>query len=220
VCAGQRALLTMLGVKGSQVQILSARQNVAGDLRKRRSPFVAQGRPPRIPRLERRRVALAAARTCTCAGWRCGECARSCDAAWTEVARPEDGPDGLADSCTPSYIGMEAAACWGALRRTGAHWGASMLPSPPTSAACKHGPTDCAGTRACAWRLANAYAGRDDVERACRAGRQAVDVIRAATSSRALSEVQRVRVRLAPWRRHAEVSELGDRIRGLLYPAG
>ena len=124
MCAGQRALLTMLGVKGSQVQILSARQNVAGDLRKRRSPFVAQGRPPRIPRLERRRVALAAARTCTCAGWRCGECARSCDAAWTEVARPEDGPDGLADSCTPSYIGMEAAACWGALRRTGAHWGA------------------------------------------------------------------------------------------------
>ena len=121
---------------------------------------------------------------------------------------------------TEAWRRRPAGAHCGALGRTGAHWGASMLPSPPTSAACKHGPTDCAGTRACAWRLANAYAGRDDVERACRAGRQAVDVIRAATSSRALSEVQRVRVRLAPWRRHAEVSELGDRIRGLLYPAG
>jgi hypothetical protein len=30
----------MLGVKGSQVQILSARQENAGDLRKRRAPFL------------------------------------------------------------------------------------------------------------------------------------------------------------------------------------
>jgi hypothetical protein len=39
--------------KGSQVQILSARQNKAGDLRKRRSPFsLVSGRPSKTPRFE------------------------------------------------------------------------------------------------------------------------------------------------------------------------
>jgi len=47
-------------------------------------------------------------------------------------------------------------------------------------------------------------------------GRRAVEVIRSATSSRALNELQRVRARLAPWRRHAEVSDLNERIRALI----
>jgi tetratricopeptide (TPR) repeat protein len=142
-----------------------------------------------------------------------GECARSLDAALTEVARPNDGPDGLTDYCTPSYIGMEAASCWGTLGRfdTAVTAYERSLQAWPDALRRDHG--------LCLARLANAYAGREDVEQACAVGRQAVDVIRAATSSRALSELQRVRVRLAPWRRHAEVSDLSDRIRGLLHPA-
>ncbi|HEV8355130.1 MAG TPA: hypothetical protein VGR24_13190 [bacterium] len=142
-----------------------------------------------------------------------GECARSLDAAVTEVARPNDGPDGLTDYCTPSYIAMETAACWGTLGRFDAAVTAYErgLQGWPDGLRRDQG--------LCLARLANAYAGREDVDQACSAGRQAVDVIRAAMSSRALSELQRVRVRLAPWRRHAEVSDLSDRIRGLLHPA-
>ena len=142
-----------------------------------------------------------------------GECARSLDAALTEVTRPNDGPDGLTDYCTPSYIGMEAAACWGRLGRfdTAISTYERSLQAWPDALRRDQG--------LCLARLASAYAGREDVGQACRAGRQAVGVIRAATSSRALSELQRVRVRLAPWRRHAEVSDLSDRIRSLLHPA-
>lgn len=142
-----------------------------------------------------------------------GECTRSLDAALTEVTRPGDGPDWLTDYCTPSYIDMEAAACWGALGRfdTAVTTYERSLQTWPDGLRRDQG--------LCLARLANAYAGREDVEGACRAGRQAVDVIRAATSSRALSELQRARVRLAPWRRHAEVSDVSDRIRGLLHPA-
>lgn len=47
-----------------------------------------------------------------------------------------------------------------------------------------------------------------------------VDVVRSAPSSRALSELQRLRVRLASWRRDAEVSDLTDPVRSLLQPLG
>jgi hypothetical protein len=72
---------------------------------------------------------------------------------------------------------------------------------------------------ACLARLSIAYAGQGSFEGACAAGRHAVDVVRSAASSRAVSELQRVRVRLAPMRRHAQVSDLSDRIRGLIQPA-
>jgi hypothetical protein len=68
-------------------------------------------------------------------------------------------------------------------------------------------------------RLATAQAGRGDVEQASSAGRQAIEVIWSAASSRALKEMQQLRVRLAPWRRNAEVSDVSERIRGLIQPA-
>jgi tetratricopeptide (TPR) repeat protein len=142
-----------------------------------------------------------------------GECARALDSAYEEVLRPSDGPDGLTDYCTPSYIGMEAANCWSKLGRFDAAITAyrRSLPNWPDALRRDHG--------LCLARLSTAYAGQGDIEGACTAGRQAVDVVRSATSSRALSELQRVRVRLAPMRRHAEVSDLSDRIRGLIQPA-
>jgi transcriptional regulator with XRE-family HTH domain len=142
-----------------------------------------------------------------------GECARALDAAYEEVLRPDDGPDGLTDYCTPSYIGMEAANCWSRLGRFDAAVATyeRSLPTWPISLRRDQG--------LCLARLTNAYAGRGDFERAAATGRQAVDVVRSATSSRALNELQRVRVRLAPLRRHAEVSDLSDRIRSLIQPA-
>jgi tetratricopeptide (TPR) repeat protein len=142
-----------------------------------------------------------------------GECSRAIETALTEVSRPHDGPDDLTAYCTPSYIGMEAAACWSRLGRYDPAISVfeRSLASWPDTMRRDQG--------LCLARLANAYAGREDVERACATARQAVNVIRSATSSRALVELQRVRVRLAPWRRDARVSDLSDRIRSLVQPA-
>lgn len=141
------------------------------------------------------------------------ECARALDAAQAEVLRPYDAPDNLTAYCTPAYIGMEAASCWSKLGRfdSAVVTYERSLESWPESLRRDRG--------LCLARLTNAHAGQEDVERACAAGRQAVEVIRSATSSRALSELQRARVRLAPWRRNAEVSDLSDRIRSLMQPA-
>lgn len=142
-----------------------------------------------------------------------GECARALDAAQSEASLGKTvGPDGLTDYCTPSYIGMEAAISWARLGRfdVAVSTFERILPSWPDALRRDQG--------LCLARLANAYAGQGDTDSACEAGRRAVEVIRTATSSRALSELQRVRVRLAPLRKHAEVSDLSDRIRSLLKP--
>jgi tetratricopeptide (TPR) repeat protein len=142
-----------------------------------------------------------------------GECSRSLEMALTEVARPANAPDDLTAYCTPSYIGMEAANCW---TKLGRFESATVI----YEQSLHNWPFELRRDQGlCLARLMNAYAGREDVEGACAAGRQAVEVIRSATSSRALTELHRGRVRLAPWRRHAEVSDLSDRIRGLIQPA-
>jgi tetratricopeptide (TPR) repeat protein len=164
--------------------------------------------PPRLKAL--------ALRVCGRAHARVGnvsECARALDAAYDEISRPYDAPDSLTDYCTSSYIGMEAASCWSQLGRFDSAIATfeRSLEAWPERLRRDRG--------LCLARLANAYAGREDIERACDVGRRATEVIRSATSSRALQELHRVRVRVAPWRRHAEVSDLSDRIRGLLQPA-
>jgi tetratricopeptide (TPR) repeat protein len=141
-----------------------------------------------------------------------GECARALDAARLEVDEVHE-PDGLTDYCTPGYIGMEAANCWsvlGQFEKAAAAYERS-LESWPAELRRDQG--------LCLARLSYAHAGREDVRSACAHGRRAVDVIRTAPSGRALSELQRLRVRLAPWRRDAEVSDLSDRIRSLFRPA-
>lgn len=140
-----------------------------------------------------------------------GECARALDAALEEVGRTHE-PDGLTDYCTPSYIGMEAANCWsklGSFDRAVTAYERS-LESWPTELRRDQG--------LCLARLSYAHAGREDVRSACAHGRRAVDVVRAAPSGRALSELQRLRVQLAPWHRDAEVSDLSSRIRDLFRP--
>jgi tetratricopeptide (TPR) repeat protein len=142
-----------------------------------------------------------------------GECVRALDGAYDEVLRRGEEPDGLTDYCTPAYIGMEAATSWSRLGRfdTAVSTYERSLQTWPSELRRDQG--------LCLARLASAYAGRGDIDRACTTGRRAVEVVGTALSSRALNELQRVRVRLAPLRRHAEVSDLSDRIRGLLQPA-
>jgi hypothetical protein len=142
-----------------------------------------------------------------------GECARALDAAYADVMRPDEGPDGLTDYCTPSYIGTEAATSWSGLGRfdLAVTLYERSLAGWPDSLRRDQG--------LCLARLATAYAGQGDIEQACATGRRAVEVVHTAMSSRALNELQRVRVRLAPLRRYAEVSDLSDRIRSLLQPA-
>jgi tetratricopeptide (TPR) repeat protein len=129
------------------------------------------------------------------------------------VTRPGDAPDGLTDYCTTSYIGMEAARCWSQLGRFDAAIAAyeHSLPAWPSALRRDQG--------LCVARLSNAHAGRGDIDQACETGRQAVEVVRSAPSSRALNELQHLRVRLAPHRRHAEVSDVNERIRCLIQPA-
>ena len=142
-----------------------------------------------------------------------GECVRALDVAYEQVSCPTDGPDGLTDYCTWSYIGMEAANCWSQLGKLDIAVAAfeRSLPAWPETLRRDQG--------LCLARLSNAHAGRGDIDGACATGRQAVTVVGAAMSSRAVNELQRLRVRLAPHRRHAEVSDLNERIRGLIQPA-
>jgi transcriptional regulator with XRE-family HTH domain len=141
-----------------------------------------------------------------------GECARALDTAHEQVTQDAE-PDGLTDYCTPAYIGMETANSWSKLGR----FDAAVSTFERSLQAWPEGLRRDRGL--CLARLSYAHAGREDIERTCAIGREAVDVVRAAPSSRALGELQRLRVRLAPWRRNAEVSDLGDRIRGLFQPA-
>ncbi|MEV6489044.1 hypothetical protein AB0M20_10490 [Actinoplanes sp. NPDC051633] len=142
-----------------------------------------------------------------------GECARALDDAYDQVGRTGDAPNWLTDYCTPSYIGMEAASCWSRLGRFDVAVATyeRSLPTWPTALRRDQG--------LCLARLTSAYAGQGDFESASATGRRAIGVVRTAPSGRALAEMQRVRVTLAPYRRHAEVSDLSDRIRGLMKPA-
>jgi tetratricopeptide (TPR) repeat protein len=137
------------------------------------------------------------------------ESARTLDRAYGAVSLPSAGSDDLAAYCTPSYIEMEAAACWSKL-------GSYDAAIPIFERSIRSLPAQQRRDQGvCLARLANAYVGRGDVDSACRAGRQAVEVVGAATSQRALRELQALRVRLLPWRKDAQALQVGDQIRHL-----
>ena len=141
------------------------------------------------------------------------DCARSLDAAFREVTRPDMTLDELAPYCSPEYIAMEAAACWTTLGQT-------ARAIPIFERALDQWP---AGQRRdqglCQARLAKAYADRGDAKRAAETGHLAVSTVRMARSARAVHQLAKVRDTLAPWRRDAEVSELNTLIKGLTHTA-
>ena len=140
------------------------------------------------------------------------ECSRALESAYAEVMRSAE-PDGLTDYCTPEYIDMEAANSLAKLGKFGdaiAKYERSLMAWPDNLRR---------DQGLCLARLGYTYAANEDIRNACATGDKAVAVVRSAPSSRTLSELQRLRVRLAPWRRDAEVSDLCNRIRGLFQPA-
>jgi tetratricopeptide (TPR) repeat protein len=161
--------------------------------------------PPRV-----RALALAQRARAFAAQGGASDSAQTLDRAYHAVSLPSAGSDDLAAYCTPSYIEMEAAACWAKL----GNYDAAIpifersIRSLPAQQRRDQG--------VCLARLANAYVGRGDVDSACRAGRQAVEVVGAATSQRALRELQALRVKLLPWRKDAEAWQVGDQIRHLI----
>jgi tetratricopeptide (TPR) repeat protein len=160
--------------------------------------------PPRIRAL----ILGQRARACALVGDVDGS-VRAVDAALREADRSDASSDDLAAYCNLSYVAMETAS---SLQMIGKAEDAISIYERGRSA----WP---AGFRRdlglCLSRLANAYAVRGDAVSATATGRDAIDVVRSATSSRAILELQRLRGALAPWRRVEEVSELAERIRGL-----
>jgi tetratricopeptide (TPR) repeat protein len=142
-----------------------------------------------------------------------GECARALDQAQEDVNSSDDASGDIASYCTPPYISMESANCWSRLGQ----FDAAIEVFERGLANWPHEFRRDQGV--CLARLANAYAGREDTDGACKAGTAAIDVVRSATSTRALQELQHLRVRLAPWRTDARVSDLSERIRSVVRPA-
>lgn len=139
------------------------------------------------------------------------DCARSLDAAMSEVTRPGADSDDIASYCVPAYVGMQAASCWTELN----------MPNravPVFEKALKTWPVVMRRDQGlCLTRLAVAHACRGDKASACEVGHRAVATVRSATSARALRELRRLRERLAPWRRDEEVSELSHSIKRLTH---
>jgi len=136
-------------------------------------------------------------------------CLRSLDAAMREITRPDVGSDSIARYCTPEYMQMQSATCWTVLN----------MPDqaiPVFEAALSSWPPFHRRDQGiCLTRLASAHAARGDKERACQIGMEAVNTVRTATSARALRDLHRLRERLVPWRRDAEVLTLRHAIKSL-----
>lgn len=140
------------------------------------------------------------------------DCRRAVDDAYREVCRPDNDSADLAPYCNLSYIAMEAAASWNRIGR----FDAAVAAYEPSLNCWPEGQQRDHGVFLA--RLTTAYAGRQDIKRACETGHQAIGVVQSATSSRALLELAQVRTRLAPWRHDGEVSDLRRQIRDLIEP--
>jgi hypothetical protein len=132
-------------------------------------------------------------------------CERAIDTAMSEVtgasSEPSDEPD-LASYCTPSYLAMEAGACWTHLAQPEKAVAAleQGLATCPTSQQRDRG----LGLA----RLASAHASARSPDQACAVGGQAIEVTVKTASARTITELKSLQGRLKPWRRLAPVADL------------
>jgi hypothetical protein len=135
-------------------------------------------------------------------------CGRAIDAAMNDAVGAAAGSDGepdLASYCTPSYIAMEAGACW------------THLAQPDRAiTALQEGLAACPSTQQRdrglgLARLASAHAAAGEPEQACAVGHQAVEVTVRTSSARTMSELRSLQGRLKPWRHMPPVADL-DRV--------
>jgi tetratricopeptide (TPR) repeat protein len=167
--------------------------------------------PAKVPSRVRALVLAQQARAFAHQG-RAADCARILDRAYREVSRPALDSDDLALYCSPSYVEMEAAACWSKL----GNYSAAIPIFQRSLADWPNGQRRDQGL--CLARLSSAHLGEGNLADACQIGDQAVTVVGTATSHRALNELQIVRTKLLPWRKDAQAWELSDRIRRLAGP--
>jgi predicted metal-dependent phosphoesterase TrpH len=125
--------------------------------------------------------------------------------------RSEDLPPQLGELayCTPSYVLMEAGACWlrvGRPHRAVEHLERGLAEWP---AALVRDRTLCLS------RLALAQAEAANLEQACSVAREAVYTARGTSSARVNLELRRLSRRLASYRGLTVVSELRDELREL-----
>lgn len=132
-------------------------------------------------------------------------CGRAIDAAMTEAVQAAAGPTGapdLASYCTPSYIAMEAGACW------------TQLAEPDKAVtALRQGLDACPAAQQRdrglgLARLASAHAIAGEPEQACAVGQQAVEVTVRTASARTMTELRSLQGRLKPWRHMPPVADL------------
>jgi transcriptional regulator with XRE-family HTH domain len=135
-------------------------------------------------------------------------CARAVDGALEAVTETGE-PEPQADYCTTPYIQMEGAAAWTKLGRPDRAVGllADALAGWPASDQRDRG----IGLA----RLATAHALGGTPDAASTVAREALTVIQAAPSARAIAELTRLRMRLAPWRSVREVAEVTDLLRSI-----
>lgn len=138
---------------------------------------------------------------------------KAIDQAREEIERIDTESMALTAYCTPSYLSMERARCLDQLNRydQAIEIYEDALTGWPDGFRRDHG--------LCLTRLANAYAGQQAVASAVEAGHRAVEIVEIAPSGRAFQELQIFRLRLAPWRKTAAVSDLNARIRAMVQPA-
>jgi tetratricopeptide (TPR) repeat protein len=135
-------------------------------------------------------------------------CARSIEDALAAIVVPGDS-DTLTAYCTPSYVEMEAANAWVELGR-------ADKAVPVYERGLQRWPEGLERDRGlCLSRLAVAQAELNEVDLAAASGRQAAAVVRLAPSARAVSQLRRLRLRLAPHRSRAEVAELESALTGV-----
>ena len=136
------------------------------------------------------------------------DCARAIDDALTEVLKPA-GSDDLTAYCTSSYIAMEAGGAWMRLGRP-----ANAIPIYEDGL--RHWPSGFERDRGlCLSRLSVAYADSGQVEQAAITGRQAAGVVATASSARAVMQLRRLRLRLAPHSSMPDVAELDRMLAGV-----
>ena len=139
---------------------------------------------------------------------------RAVDTGLTDVGHEATDGDQLAFYCTPSYVAMEAAACWTQLGQPGraldvfdevhANWPEDLRRDKGLSLA----------------RVAAARAAVGDRDRACSIGREAVGIAAATGSARTVSALRRVRREAGErWRSDPEVQAICAAIASLVSKA-
>ncbi len=115
--------------------------------------------------------------------------------------------------CTPSYVEMEAGACWLKLGAAPA-----AIPVFEDSRAQWTAPDQVRDLALCLARLATAYAKIGEPESACAVAKEVITIADGLGSARLLSQIADLRSSLASWRKSSDVADLLYRLESFRDP--